>query len=231
MQEVIIIGGGNSVREGIDKGLWDKIKGKEIWSLNSVFKLMPYLPSKQLWVDNSFFKHEIGELQKLHKQGVHMISKNYRRLADLDKEITQYGSTRDIKNYHGKQAIEKNEIFYGRMGLCGQFALSLAVAMKFINIFLIGYDFGSKSLEEKKTHWYQDKIKDLNIHSNGAGRPQVYLKPDGKPRRELEDWKVYLRETDVNIWNVSLISHLTYYPRISYEEFFEKLEKLKCQTG
>jgi len=42
-EEVIILGGGYSVKEGIEKGLWNKIKDKNVWSLNYVFLTMPFL--------------------------------------------------------------------------------------------------------------------------------------------------------------------------------------------
>jgi len=38
MKECIIVGAGYSIKEGLEKGLWAKIKGKEVWSLNSAFK-------------------------------------------------------------------------------------------------------------------------------------------------------------------------------------------------
>ena len=52
MKSVVIVGGGNSVREGIEKGLWDKIKDKKVWALNSCFVFMPFMPKRILWVDD-----------------------------------------------------------------------------------------------------------------------------------------------------------------------------------
>jgi hypothetical protein len=92
----------------------------------------------------------------------------------------------------------------------------------------LGYDFGAPTLHHKNTHWYQDQIGPLGIYSTGAGRPEVYLHKEpeaaGQPRMDdLSDWDVYKQESDVNIYNVSLVSHLTALPKISYNEFFTKI--------
>lgn len=217
----IIIGGGNSVAEGISKGLWDKIKGKEIWSLNSVYKVMPYLPTKQIWVDIEFFNHEVANLQKLYDQGVKLVCKNHNRFAALKDYIEVYPVSRERERYWGKQAIEKNEIFYGFMGLSGTFALSYAIAKGYKEIFLLGYDFGTKSLEDKNTHFYQDQIAQLNIVSSGATRPEVYLLPKNEINPQIEDYGVFLKEEDVKIYNVSMHSNIDYFQKITYERFFD----------
>lgn len=228
MSQAILLGGGYSVKEGIQKGLWDKIKDKDTWSCNSMFLIMPYLPKHQVWVDNVFTQHEFdtGRLQDLQKQGVELITKNYHRLAYLQDQIVQYGTTREKANYYGRKAIEENLIYYGRMGLCGQFALSVAVGRGYDEIFMLGYDFGPTSLNDHNTHVYQDEIAKQNILCTGARRPEVYWdKQRGdKLRIELDDWDVYLKEKDLKLWNVSVNSNLPYYQKITYEEFFKLLK-------
>ena len=76
-KRVIIMGAGDSVRREIENGLWDKIKGEEIWSLNSVFKVMPYLPTAQLWVDVKFYEKEVSNLQKLQEQTISLVSNQH----------------------------------------------------------------------------------------------------------------------------------------------------------
>ena len=217
----ILIGGGFSIKEGVQKGLWSKLKNEDTWSMNSIYKIMPYRPTRQLWVDISFFKHEVANLQILYTEGVELISRSTRNWAPISDHITTYGSSRERKNYFGKKAIEKNEIYYGRMGLVGQFGLGVALARGYKEIYLLGYDFGSPNLNIKNTHVYQDRIPELNIHSSGAGRPIVYLRPDGKLKDEIKDWDMYSKEEGVKIWNVSLISNLPYFDRISYDAFFQ----------
>ena len=42
---LIILGAGASLKEGVYKGLWEVIKGQDIWAINFMFKVMPYPPS------------------------------------------------------------------------------------------------------------------------------------------------------------------------------------------
>ena len=223
MKSVIIIGGGASVQIGTKLDLWNKIQGLEIWSLNSVYKCMPYLPTAQFWVDVDFFKHDIVDLQALYNKGVKLVSKEHVRMVGLKGVIEQWPTSREIDKYYGKEAISKHMIYYGRMGLCGMFALSYAIANGYDRIFLLGYDFGSTSLNNKLTHWYQEDMKDKNIYSTGAGKPEVYLQShnDGQTNPFVEDFGVYAKETDIQIFNISLASNINYFPKLSYTDFLE----------
>ncbi len=192
---------------------------------------MPYPPDAEIFVDRSFYKHSLRDLQRLYEQGVKLYSKKYHRLTGLKAQITQYDSTRERPHYYGKQAIEKNMIYYGRMGLCGAFTLSLAVGSGYDEIFLLGYDFGSSGLDNKDTHVHQDKITQLDILCSGAGRPEVYRHTkSGRTMVEVEDFNVHLQVKDIKIWNVSMISNIPYFEKITYEEFFKKCSS-NCQNG
>jgi|WetSurSiteA1Bulk_404760.scaffolds.fasta_scaffold18344_3 hypothetical protein len=222
MKDVIIVGGGASLKEGIEKDLWSQIKHKEIWSLNSAFKCMPYLPQKEFFVDVSFFKHEIDNLQSLYNQKVHIISREHFRLKGLQHQIEQWESSREHQRYFGKEALNHKVIYYGKMGLCGLFALSYAIATNYNIIYLLGFDFGSSSLTDKNTHWYQNEIQLKNIKSSGVGRPEVYFNhKTGKLTPFVEDFKYAAKEENVKIYNVSLNSNIPYYEKISYNQFFE----------
>lgn len=222
MKQVILIGGGTTLKEGIDKDLWNKIKDKEVWSLNYAFKTMPYLPKREIWVDKAFFTDNVEDLQTLCEKGVQMITRQNIATAFIEK-IIQYPSTRERKDYRGKQGLEKSPlIFIGQQGLVGIFALSLAIAERYDEIFLLGYNYGVSDIKQKKTHYYQDYLK---VQSSGMGRPEVYLMPNGKVRKEIRDFEPFSKEEGIKIWNVSLTSNIPYFERISYENFFKKLEE------
>ena len=230
-KQVIIIGGGYSIKEGIELGLWDKIKGRTIWSLNSAFKFMPYLPTRQLWVDPAFFKHEMIELQKLKKQGVELVARYRDNLLPLKKDITIYKTTRETSKYVGKNAIKDNLMFIGEQGFVGVFALSVVVAEGYNDIILLGYDYGSPSYGNTNTHFYQDKLKQYNIRSSGAGQKHVYYELNGHLKTSVEDCDVYKKEKDIKIWNVSTISNLYQFEKIDYKKLFEEVLDKEDKNG
>jgi len=214
-KQVIILGAGKSINEGISKGLWSKIKNKEIWSLNSMFKIMPYLPTRELWVDISFFRHTVGELQKLAQQGVKLIAKKHLKLT-LIPQIEQFETTKE------QSSASENILYVGSQGLVGFFALSLAIVReKYDEVFVLGYDYGTPNINDKVTHCYENKKKELNIYS--TGNIFVYFNKNGTLKREVEDFKYYLQFSN-KIYNVSLYSNIPYFEKISWEEFFEKIK-------
>lgn len=222
-KSVCIIGGGRSILEGIKLDLWNRLKESkiEIWSLNYAYKTLPYPPTREIWVDTSFFNNNSQVLPTLNQQGVKLYAKAHSRYAIIP-EIIQYFATSNKSQYYGKKAIEQRILYCGRMKLCGIFALSLAIAEGYNIIYLCGYDFGTPTFNTDKTHYYQDEI---NVISAGVGKPEIYLKPDGSVNDQVEDFGIFMKEEDVKIYNVSLISNIPYYPKISYEEFFTKLNE------
>jgi len=226
LKRVILLGAGASLAEGVNQGLWDKIKYHEKWSLNSIFNLMPYLPDKEVWVDVSFFDKNMDNLTNLRNKGVDLIAKKfthrkkYLAIANQD-DLVQYDTTREREKYWGKFAIEKKLIYYGRVGLCGTFALSLAIAMGYDEIYLCGFDFGNSTVNDLITHIYtKEDLKKFDICCTGAFRPKVYRLPGDTVRAEVEDYDVFLKEKDIKIWNVSVNSNIYQFTRIPYDTFF-----------
>ena len=209
-KEVIIIGGGASIEEGIKTDLWEKIRGKEVWSLNFAFRAMPYLPTRELWVDTTFYRNNIADLERIHKLGVACHTRKNDRYNGIP-DIIQHETTRNIQE-------KDKKIYLCPMGLCGMFALGVAVQEKYEQIYLLGYDFGTNSLGNTHTHFYQDTKMDYQ--SSGVGRPSVYLQSNNHPKRDANEFGLYAERG--GIWNVSVNSHIIAYPRISYEEFYGK---------
>jgi len=225
MKSVIILGAGTSIEDGISKGLWEKIKGKEIWSLNSIYRIFPsdLLPTRQLWVDISFFRRNGAAIQNMSKKGVILCCKRHAHYAFFGDIIQQYDVCREKEFY--KEKMEKvSHIFIGANGLVGMFALSLAVREKFDIAYILGFDWGSTSIANRKTHCYQDKIKELNIYSTGAGNPEIYLNQNNTPNKKIKDFDLYNKE-DCKIVNVSPSSHIYQFEKIDYSEFFKRIEK------
>lgn len=219
MSGVIIIGGGYSVKEEWENGLFDKIKDKgyEIWSLNFAFKTMPYLPDRQLFVDRSFFEGYKDELNDLAEKGVPITCKKHNKYAFI-KEIECLDTYKEPEKFD----IESSQIYTGNMGLVGFFALSYSIQKGFKNIFLLGYDFGSPDITDTKTHYYQEEQSKLNITSRGAGRPSIYRNiGTNELKKYIKDFEVYKKVKDANIYNVSMRSNIDTFPKITYEKFYE----------
>jgi len=215
MRNIVLIGGGASIKEGIELGLWDKIKHEEIWAINSVFLTIPYEPSVLIWVDVEFYMHNKERIKEL--KAVKLIAKEHTIYKKDKVYVNEYAITR-VKNNK-----DLYNVYTGGAGLTGMFALSLASRKAYHNIYLLGYDWGTPNANDKTTHYYQDDIPKLNIQSFGAGKPMVYIDKHSQPNKFVKDFEVY--KDKKNIYNVSLKSHINIFPKISYSEFFKKIER------
>lgn len=226
MKPVVLVGGGRSVRDQWKNGLFEKLREKdvEVWSLNFAYKCMPYLPDRQLFIDKYFFQENMNELQELYDKGVPITCKAHGKFVHL-KQLEQFKTTRLKTEYYGQDAIRRAVIFTGELGLTGFFSLSYAVAKGFTEIYLLGYDFGTKSLQHTDTHFYQEEATTKNIRSRGVGKPNCYRKEgDCIKDSQLRDWLIY-RHDGIKIWNVSPESNITAFEKITYQEFYERLPK------
>jgi len=203
-KEVILLGGGRSVLRGIEKGLWDKIRNKCVWSLNFAFLFMPFVPVKQVWVDTSVWEKCKDDILKLHSKGCDLVCRNYGGYEDYPF-IKKY----DVEEIDYK--INEHTLFVGRCGFVGVFALSLAIHLGYTTIYLLGYDFGAPNVRETKTHWYQELSQ---INAGAYGKSGMYF----EPHEFLEE--------DADIYNVSPNSNIESFLRITYPHFFERISAI-----
>jgi len=219
-RSVVLVGGGASVQDGIQLDLWNKIKHCEIWSLNFAFMAMPYLPKKQVWVDTTFFKSNMNKLQEISQKGVLCMVKKH-PIYDAIPEILQFGVTRERFSLDEMKA--SNRVYIGSFGLSGFFALSLAVLYQYDTVYLLGYDFGTTSISNLNTHFYQNDK--LGIVSKGIGNPGVYLQNNNTPKKEHRDFDYFKQFSNTKIYNVSLNSNIHSFDKISYNTFFELINE------
>lgn len=225
MKKCIIVGGGYSIKAEWKTGLFDKIKDKdcEIWSINSAYKTMPYLPDRQIFVDSCFFKDNQEQIKEMCNSGVELISKRHGLMVNSKLSIKMFETTRNPKHFWGVDAIKKGTLFAGGNGLSGFFALSYATALGFDEIYLLGYDFGSPSIGIKNTHFYQEEMLDLNITSKGAGKPEVYMQNGQIKQSVVRGFDVY-NTTKSRIFNVSAISNIKSFEKLTYQELYGRLK-------
>jgi len=217
--EVIIIGGGYSIKDGLSQGLKDKIKDKFVITINYAYKhfdstftsYVDYNPTKQS--NQGFYEHEYDKIDSLP-----LLIGTYR-----SKDEVPYPNT--LRLYaSGHYNRDLRDGVY-RKNLAGVFTLSLAIYLiDKGNIYLLGYDYGKlkKNKNKKKfnrnlTHYYQGEI-----NHRGIGKDAYY----NSPNKQMIDFGYFQNEEKCKIIVVG-DSNLTLFPNISYEEFFKRLSNSK----
>lgn len=206
-KQLFILGGGSSIREGIKKGLWDKLKNRFVIGLNYSYRYFTN-PTFLCYCDKKFYNDERKNIKSLPL----VIGKEHGQLHPEPNTImlksiaSKY--SRDIKNGVWKSSLS------------GIFALTIGIHL--LNdgeIFLLGYDYsaiGKSKRSEQLTHFYQEEIQ-----HRGTGRTNYY---DSSGRAD-KDFGIYKTEKKIKIYNVSLNSRINIFPKLSYDEFFDKLDK------
>ncbi len=206
---VIIVGGGASLQEGIDLGLYDKIKDKCTIAINHEYK---YFDSTAIcFCDKSFYLKNLDNLKKY----------NLIIGADCNNGLMQ---TPNLYLLHPLTDLHlpiniKNGLYTSK--LSGYFAISFAMYLlnNVSNIYLLGYDFTRRTEEEKikninaKTHCHVDSIH------RGIGFTEFYENNSAD-----DGFLPFLQETNIKIYNVSPNSNITCFSKLNYLEFFNKIK-------
>lgn len=223
IKQLIIIGGGASIQDGIDRGLWEKLQGKFTIGLNFCYRY--FTPTVLSYVDYIFY--DIGDYNFSQNQQKEHVNK----LSTLPLIVGKYHAK--LKKLDNTIMLKTNEnVWYRdiRLGcyssrLAGLFALSLGIYL--LNegeIYLVGFDGGSISdkvdnKNRKITHFYND------IEHRGTGKCDYYNGKSKKGKKFIDrDFEPYLQETKCHIYNVSLKSKITTFPKLNYSGFFYKLD-------
>lgn len=229
MNKIVIVGGGASISEGVDKGLWKFLEDKYTIGCNFSYIFLKQ-PTMQCFVDHKFFIENRQCLLSLP-----LVIGNYHNGIMQAKP----DNTKLMKTTHQYDRTLKTGVYSA--SLCGLFTLSLAIYLggPGSEIYLLGMDFGEKrrekfeepvhSPEELKkvtfhddmntaiTHFYQGQVT-----HRGIGKINYYNEKD----RVKRSYQPYMDAKDVKIFNVSLISKIPndMIPKISYDNFFENLK-------
>jgi len=211
-KQIIIIGGGASLKEGIKKGLWEKLKGK--WTIGLNYSYNFFDSTMLCCVDgkDQFYEKE-SKKEKFQNLPL-IVGKEYNQLKILSNTITLKAN--DAKYYRDvKLGCYKSS-------LCGIFALSLAIyLLDEGQIFLLGYDFGNinnhtDNKGRRITHFYQGKI-----NHRGIGKTNYFE----AEKRADKDFGVYANEKKVKIYNISVMSKINTFTKCGWDWFFENLDK------
>ena len=206
-KRAIIIGGGDSINEGISKNLWSKIEGEFTVGCNASYH--HFIPTVLTFVDSPFYTGNKDNLAKLPL----VIGKNH-SIAVCGKH-PNFILVPTTNKYD--PTLQKG--VYASV-LVGLFAMTIAIYLGVKELYLLGFDWTTKNYKKKDkhgrvvTHYYQE---DESLKHRGIGKVSFY---NGHPPETY--FKVYEKQP-VEIYNVSLISNIPNFPKISYDEFFHRL--------
>jgi hypothetical protein len=226
INECIILGGGLSVKEGQEKGLFQKIENNFVIGINFAFNF--FNPTFTCFADPiSFYKtyyNEIKDLPLIVGRTAPDIGVKPHPNTIFLKPATIYNRNLSNGLYHPF--------------LSGIMALSLAIYLLDVGkIWLLGFDNGKITNDREQvditkvknksviisqggkylrnySHWYQGKLE-----HRGIGKIQFYHS-DNKVNKLFS---VFKNEAKCSIVNVSPNSNLTIFPKISYDEMFSQL--------
>ena len=134
VNQLIIIGGGYSINEGIGLGLWSKLENKFTCGINYSCKYF---------------------------QSTYLACLNYTDFYDINrKELSKLPLIITCARPHPSE-WEKNTILINKnFRLSGILALYIGVKLRVKEIYLLGFDY---SKQKKKTHFYQGEIHHRGI--------------------------------------------------------------------
>jgi hypothetical protein len=211
-KELIIIGGGASIQEGIALGLKERIKDKFVIALNFAYRHFDH--TCLCFVDKRFYQ---GKLLKEPNETI-----NYEHLESLKKESLIIGTkiTEDIRLdntilLQNSKTFETDILNKGcyRTILCGLFGLTLGTWLIDFKgtVYLLGYDWTTQN----NTHYYND------INHRGINWTDYYV------RHNAEDvFAPYNTLFNCKILNVSSTSNINCFEKIDYTTFFTRLDSV-----
>jgi hypothetical protein len=195
MNRLVIIGGGSSIK-GFDLA---KLNHEFTFGLNFVCHY--YDPTALIWIDRDFYsKHQ----QVINNLKCVKITRDSRDVpADVFKLLS-------AKEYHGLDGLSKG-LYHPY--LVGLFSLSLGIALKFKEIYLLGFD----------GRFVNDKSHFHDIVHRGTQDEMVYIRGNAR-------FDVY-KDCPSKIYNVSLDSAIHAFPKISYEQFCKIIDNNEIYTS
>jgi hypothetical protein len=218
--QLIIIGSGYSLKEGIKMGLWNTLRDRFTLGINFIYR--DFIPTSLCCIDNTFYQEGctnfLPEQKEIHKNTIKSLPLIINRYK---KNVPIFPNTIGIK--HSSTYCRDLSCGCYNDVLAGLFTLSLGIYLLDVGeIYLLGYDFGPSEGKDSQgralTHYNQEEFT-----HRGTGRTEWYLNPLKEKFKHEVLFAPYETETKVKIYNVSLNSRIQTFPKISYQEFFRRL--------
>ena len=223
INEIIIVGGGKSIELGLN--------------LPSNLSLQTVLAAKCSILCNYAYKHFNGTFLAFADREFYLplyAKKEPNETPDIYEELGKLPLiiglefNPDLNDYLHPNTIMIPKSKFPDCPMTGIFALHLANLLKPKNIFLLGYDWNKRSIEDIKKEAHYDGHTDLNIHyynkeiqHRGIGYVGFY------ERHNPNNYFKYFNNSKSKIYNVSSNSNIENFPKIDYPTFFKLLSKEK----
>jgi len=234
IEQIIIQGGGSSIKELMDDNLFERLINSCLLGVN--FSFRDYLPTALCCADFKFYSGKIKPIYYNNKLIKNAYDDSFRKelknlpliiapgREDLLNNITEKNEKVRMDNtlflnyltahqYYGKKQNKENSI-YG-IDLSGIWALGVACKLNPKEIYLLGFDFGDFG---NGTHYYNHtKHRGIGAVSRdwyNNNQADYYFMPF------VKDY------SNIKIYNVSLKSKITCFEKINKESFFNKIKRL-----
>jgi len=235
LKQLIICGGGYSIKDGIQLGLWDKLQNKFTIGINFSFKW--FNSTAIVFIDNvCFYNRYLKDLTSipliigLQKGNIKQVISN---TIFVDKSIAQDSNMAGILAMHiGVKLLKEGELFLLGIdsGIYPVEATDNRCKLKVDNKFYLAQNVTNKSLSYCEGNAIQQDNKRLLVYTHfyqsefthkGTGKYKFYY--DAK---KVEEWyKPFKEQTKIKIYNVCdnpLMA--TPFPKISYSALFSMLD-------
>lgn len=220
-KEIIIIGGGNSLKKALSLGLGARLEGRFIIVCNYAYKHFPH--TFLAFQDREFYVPDYAK---------HYVETDIPRHPDIYEELKKEPLIIGINDNGIEEFKLDNTILLDKEyheNLTGIFAIKLALQL--LNkgtIYLLGFDWNRRTGLPERDPNYNPK-SDLQIHYynkeeiNHRGIGYVGYYENHNPDKIFN----LLIKKDVKIYNVSLESNINCFEKITYEKMFELLSTEK----
>lgn len=210
VSQIFLIGGGYSISPHL-KELQTKLKNKFVISLNYAYRDFPNA-TIQCFTDVAYW----------NEQRIHQDLLNLPLIIARNQGVKYSPNVISLKPNTKIWTKDLKEGIYSP-NLTGTFAIALALYLIEGTLFLFGFDFGN--LDGKKTKngvLYSHYNQDTFVH-RGTGQFSYY---NIKTTMDTS-FKVFKNE---NILNVGLESKLPFFKKISYNQFYSKVNSEKVNN-
>ena len=217
IKEIIVIGGGKSIQNGLDSGLQDRIKDKCVILINYAYK--HFEGTFLCFGDKNFYAPENVKTEKGN--------------PDIYKELGKLPLIIGAKKNNDLEAIlHPNTIMIPsprpELGiapvLTGLFALAIAEKLNPENIFLLGFDWNRRDPKTIPLGKDYNPKSDLNVHYYGkeikhGGSGYFGMYENHNPNNYFK----FFDKCKSKIYNVNPTSNIENFKKIDYTEMYSLL--------